>query len=125
MWLKLKDFLQNRLNVKCEDFNTESPAGVATVDRLQKVMNSCSFAFLVLTAEDEHKDGSYHARENVVHEVGLFQGKLGFSKAIVLLEEDTKEFSNISGLGQIRFPESDISLAFEEIRRVLEREKVI
>ena len=57
-----------------------------------------------MTAEDEHSDGTTHARENVVHEAGLFQGKLGFSKAIILLEEGCKEFSNIEGLGQIRFP---------------------
>ena len=27
------------------------------------------------------------ARMNVIHEVGLFQGRLGFERAIVLLEE--------------------------------------
>jgi hypothetical protein len=50
---------------------------------------------------------------------------LGFSKAIVLLEEDCEEFSNIQGLGQIRFPNGKISAAFEEVRRVLEREGLI
>jgi predicted nucleotide-binding protein len=41
---------------------------------------------------------------NVVHEAGLFQGRLGFERAIILLEEGCKSFSNIEGLGQIRFP---------------------
>ena len=42
--------------------------------------------------EDEHKDGSVHPRENVIHEAGLFQGRLGFPRAIVLLEpvEETR-----------------------------------
>ncbi len=62
---------------------------------------------------------------NVVHEAGLFQGRLGFTKAIVLLEEGCKEFTNIQGLGQIRFPRGRISSAFEEVRRVLEREGLI
>lgn len=66
-----------------------------------------------------------HARENVVHEVGLFQGHLGFRKAIILLEEGCSEFSNIVGLSQIRFPQSNISACFEEIRLVLEREGII
>jgi predicted nucleotide-binding protein len=66
-----------------------------------------------------------HARQNVVHEVGLFQGRLGPKKAIILLEEGCSEFSNIIGLMQIRFPKNRISAAFEEIRRVLEREKII
>lgn len=43
----------------------------------------------------------------------------------MLLEEGCKEFSNIEGLGQIRFPKGDLAQAFEEIRRVLEREELI
>ncbi len=65
------------------------------------------------------------ARMNVIHEVGLFQGRLGFTKAIVLLEEGCEEFSNIHGLGQLRFPRGDIKDLFEEIRRVFEREGLL
>jgi predicted nucleotide-binding protein len=65
------------------------------------------------------------ARLNVVREAGLFQGRLGFKKAIILLEESCEEFSNIVGLGQIRVPTGRISAKFEEIRIVLERENII
>ena len=82
-------------------------------------------AFLVMTAEDEQTDGTLHARENVIHEAGLFQGKLGFERAIILLEEGCQEFSNIHGLGQIRFPKGNIKAAFEDIREVLKREGII
>src|SRR5947207_4522834 len=57
--------------------------------------------FLVMTGEDEQPDGKLRARENVIHEAGLFQGKLGFERAIVLLEDECEEFSNIHGLNQI------------------------
>jgi len=63
--------------------------------------------------------------QNVVHAAGCFQGRLGFTRAIVLLEEGCAEFSNIQGLGQIRFPKGNIKAVFEEIRAVLEREGVI
>jgi predicted nucleotide-binding protein len=89
------------------------------------MLDNASFAFLVCTAEDELLDGKQQARANVIHEVGLFQGRLGFERAIVLLEEGCKEFSNIAGLDQIRFPKGKISAAFEDIRRVLEREKIL
>ena len=75
-----------------------------------------------MTAEDERADGALQARMNVVHEAGLFQGRLGFGSAIVMLEEGCESFSNIEGLGQIRFPKGNISASFEEVRRVLERE---
>ncbi len=78
-----------------------------------------------MTAEDEHADTTKHARENVVHEVGLFQGRLGFTRAIVLMEEECTEFSNLSGVGQIRFPKGNIEAKFEAIRQVLEREGIL
>jgi predicted nucleotide-binding protein len=124
-WLGLKDFLQDRLKLEWEEFNRQPTAGVSTIQRLRDMLETSVFAFLVLTAEDEHADGSQHARENVVHEVGLFQGRLGFHRAIVLLEEGCAEFSNIYGLTQIRFPQGNIGASFEEIRRVLERETII
>jgi hypothetical protein len=54
-----------------------------------------------------------------------FQCRLGFRRAIVILEDDCAEFSNIHSLGQIRFPWGNISSRFEQVRRVLERESVI
>jgi predicted nucleotide-binding protein len=68
------------------------------------MLDNAWLAFLVMTAEDERTDGTKQARANVIHEVGLFQGRLGFERAIILLEEGCSEFSNIVGLTQIRSP---------------------
>jgi predicted nucleotide-binding protein len=100
-------------------------AGIATTDRLKQMLDESAIAFLVLTAEDERQDRAMQARMNVIHEVGLFQGRLGFNRAIVLLEEGCAEFTNISGLGQIRFPPGRISACFHEVRAVLVREGLI
>jgi hypothetical protein len=51
-----------------------------------------------------------------VHESGLFQGKLGFELAIVLLEDGCEEFSNIRRLNQIRFPKGNIAAVFWNAR---------
>jgi predicted nucleotide-binding protein len=107
------------------EFNAVSPAGIPTVTRLTEMLKEAAFAFLVLTAEDDRADGGKQARLNVVHEAGLFQGYLGFEKAIILLEEGCEEFSNIRGLGQIRFTPGSVRSAFEDIRSVLKREKII
>jgi predicted nucleotide-binding protein len=125
VWRELKDFLHDRLRLPWDEFNREAVAGFTTFERLDEMLGSASFAFLLMTAEDEHVDASLHARENVVHEVGLFQGRLGPRRAIILLEDGCEEFSNIVGLSQIRFPRGRVSAAFEEIRRVLEREGVV
>ena len=122
LWRELKDFIQDRLHLPWEEFNRIPVAGVTNIARLTQMLDSSGIAFLILTAEDERTDGAIVARQNVVHEAGLFQGRLDFTRAIVLLEEGCEDFSNIQGLGQIRFPRGRIQAAFEEVRRVLERE---
>ena len=125
LWRELAAFLEECLGVKCEEFNRVPTAGLSTKERLESMMDEACFAFLVATAEDQYADKTVHARENVIHEIGLFQGKLGFRRAIVLLEEGCSEFSNIIGLGQIRFPEGNIGSKFGVIRNVLEREGIL
>lgn len=124
-WRELKEFIQERLQLPYEEFNRVTPAGLTTPHRLTEMLDQACMAFLVMTAEDEQTDGTLHARENVIHEAGLFQGRLGFKRAIILLEEGCKEFSNIHGLGQIRFSKGKIKSAFDEVRQVLEREEII
>ena len=86
IWRELKDFIVDRLGLEYEEFNRISPAGKATSDRLKEMLEVSRIAFLIMTGEDEQADGSLRARDNVIHEIGLFQGKLGFEKAIILLE---------------------------------------
>ena len=122
LWRELKDFLQERLGLPWEEFNRESVSGIATTERIEHMLNVSTFAFLIMTSEDEHSDQTRHARANVIHEVGLFQGHLGMRRAIILLEDGCQQFSNVHGLTHISFPPGRISAAFEDIRRVLERE---
>src|SRR5882762_10744435 len=124
-WRELKGFLAERLHLRWEEFNRESVAGRSTKERLEEMLKNVDFAFIVMTAEDVDPSGTMHPRANVIHEAGLFQGRLGFEKAIILLEERCAEFSNIHGLTQVRFPKDNISACFEEVRRVLERERIL
>lgn len=124
-WRVLKEFLKERIGIEVDEFNQTSPAGMPNTERLSEMLDVSCFAFLVMTAENLDAEGRRHARENVIHEIGLFQGRLGFRRAIVLLEEGCEEFSNIQGIGQIRFEGGRMPEKFEEIRNVLEREKII
>jgi predicted nucleotide-binding protein len=124
-WKKLQRFIKSTLKLKPDEFNRKPVAGRTAKGRLQEMLADACFAFLVMTADDEHADRSKHARENVIHEIGLFQGHLGFKRAIVLLEEGCKEFSNIIGITQIRFPSNNIEMAFKKVRAVLKREGII
>ena len=124
IWRELKDFIEDTLNLSCEEFNRIPAAGKSTSDRLKEMLEVSCMAFLIMTGEDEQADGSLRARENVVHEVGLFQGRLGFEKAIILLEDGCEDFSNIHGITHIPFPKGKINTTFGEIIRVLQRENI-
>jgi predicted nucleotide-binding protein len=124
-WRELKEYIQDKLGVPVDEFNRVPVAGLTTGARLSEMLNNAAMAFLVMTAEDETPEGKYVARQNVVHEVGLFQGKLGFEKAIVMLEEGCEQFSNIHGLNQVRYPTGNISAKFHEVHELLKREKLL
>lgn len=125
IWLELHYFLNTRLGLKCVEFNADPVAGVLTAARLDEMLDAASFAFLVMTAEDQHADGTFHARPNVIHEIGLFQGRLGARKAITLREEGCESYSNAAGVNDILFPRNNLQSIFHTVRDVLEREGLL
>ena len=121
-WRDLKDHLQDKHGIRVVAYEVGPRAGLSVKQVLEEMLETSSFALLVLTGEDIHTDGELHARENVIHEVGLFQGQLGFERAIILLEDGVKEFSNILGVNQIRFSKGGIRETFGDVIATLNRE---
>ena len=121
-WRDLKDHLHDQHGFEVVAYEIGPRAGLSVKEVLQGMLNDSSFALLVLTGEDEHADGEMHARENVIHELGLFQGQLGFTRAIALLEEGVKEFSNILGINQIRFSKGCIRESYGDVLASMKRE---
>ncbi len=125
IWRELRDYFQETLGLPYDEFNREAVAGELVFQRLEEMSRCSCFAFLVLTPEDLHADGSVHARENVIHELGFFQGRLGVKRAIPVVEQSCHSFTNILGINQIRFQAGDLTSAFDEVFGVLKREGVI
>lgn len=121
-WRDLKDHLQDQHGVKVIAYETGARAGHTIRDILEDLVKSSTFALLVLTAEDEQADGMVRARQNVIHETGLFQGALGFSRAIMLVEHGVENFSNVDGIQQIRFNTGSIRETFGDVLATLKRE---
>lgn len=121
-WLVLKDHLHEKHGLYVKTYEIAPRAGLATKEVLDDMLTGCSFAVLVLTGEDTDATGGLHARENVIHELGLFQGRLGWQRAIALLEEGVTEFSNIHGLNPIHFHKGNIQETFGEVLATIRRE---
>ena len=92
-----RKLLKDDHSLKVIEFNSSSPAGITATDRLRDMLDQANFAFLILTGEDEQATGELNPRLNVVHEAGLFQGKLGFEKAIFSSNRDAKTFRTFAG----------------------------
>lgn len=125
LWRELQAYIEGELRLSTEEFNSEPVAGLSTQSRLNDMLQNSAMAFLVMTAEDAQADGSLRARENVIHEVGLFQGRLGWTKALVLLEEGCSEFSNLHGINHLPFRLGSIGDTFVDVRRALAREGLV
>jgi predicted nucleotide-binding protein len=118
LWRELKDYVE-QFNVQVETFETQPRFGKTAKEVLREMLDRADLAFLIHTGEDETAENRMRARQNVVHETGLFQGKLGFDRAIVLREEGCEDFSNLSGVQEIRFPVGNIRAAFGDVASVL------
>lgn len=125
LWARVHFYLKDELHLNVEVWESNPRAGLASVDVLKALLNSCTFAVIVATGEDATADGGLRARQNVVHEIGLFQGRLGFEKVALLQQRGVEGFSNLAGLQYIPFSDSRIEETFYELRRMLERERVL
>jgi predicted nucleotide-binding protein len=120
-WEKLKLHLQDKHNLNIVCYESGARAGHAIRDILESMTEQASFAILVLTGEDKTADG-LRARQNVIHECGLFQGKLGFDRAIMIVEDGVELASNFDGIQQLRFKKGQISTTFGDIIATVRRE---
>jgi predicted nucleotide-binding protein len=125
LWARVKTFLHDDHGINSFSFESETHVGESIVPILEGFLDKATFAILVLTAEDETSEGTIRARQNVIHEAGLFQGKLGFKKVILLNQQGLDNFSNVDGLQYIGFSGDDIEQTFYQIQRVLKREGII
>ncbi|MBI9055995.1 MAG: nucleotide-binding protein [Bacteroidales bacterium] len=125
LWARVQLFLQDDFKLETLTFESESRTSETIVNILEGFLDDASFAILIMTAEDETSEGTIRARQNVIHEAGLFQGRLGFDRVVILKQSETEEFSNIAGLQYIPFTGENIEQCFYELQRKLKKSGII
>jgi predicted nucleotide-binding protein len=118
-WRDLKDHLHEKHGYGVTAYEIGSRAGHAIRDILEDMLRDSSFAILVLTGEDQTRDGALRARQNVVHEIGVFQGRLGFGRVLLLCEKKVELFTNIAGLQYVLFKRGQIRSTFGDVLAAL------
>jgi hypothetical protein len=117
-WRTLKEFIEQDCELPVFGFESDSWESRHVTDALSQYLDRCSWAVCVLTAEDAADDGRRRARQNVVHEAGLFQGRYGFDRVILLVEEDCDFVPDAVGLQVVRFPHGHIDRVFWQVHRM-------
>ncbi|MGW5686305.1 PfkB family carbohydrate kinase [Nonomuraea sp. NPDC003754] len=123
-WLAVRLFIEERFQVPVYSFESWSWSGRPVTDALSEYLERCSFAVCVLTAEDLTEDGRRLARQNVVHEVGLFQGRYGFNRVLVLAEEGCDFVPKVAEPHVIEFPRHAVSRTFYKLEARMRAEGI-
>lgn len=116
---QIKDFVQNKLGKTALILSEQPNNGMTIVEKLEAASEKCNKAIILLTKDDETADGSMRSRQNVIHEIGFFQGKYGRKNVIFLCEEGVELFTNISGIVYVKFDRDHFSEIFEQLRNEL------
>lgn len=121
---RVERFLRDRLHLKPIILQHMPDQGMTIVEKLEKYSPLCCFGIVLMTEDDEQK-GSFRARQNVIHEIGYLQGKYGRDRVVMLRQDDTELFSNISGIVYHSFAKDGVEQVFDSIRINLEAMKII
>lgn len=119
-WMELDIHLTRQHSLETVHYESGSRSGHTIRDVLDEMLDEASMAILVMTAEDEQADSTLRARQNVVHEAGLFQGRLGFRRTVVLRESGVAMFSNLDGIQYVPF--TNIRETFGDVLGMIRRE---
>ncbi|MGW4028393.1 PfkB family carbohydrate kinase [Streptomyces sp. NPDC004838] len=118
-WLAVKTFVEQRFGLPVYSFESNSWGSRPVTEALQDYLQRCAFAICVLTAEDTTGEGTRIARQNVIHEIGLFQGRHGFDRVMVLAEEGCLSLPDSTTARTATFPRHAVDKAFWYLDRAL------
>jgi predicted nucleotide-binding protein len=118
-WREVQAFIEKDLGLQTLELAQEPNQGRTVLAKLAEASNQCDSAVIVMTGDDLDATGQPRARENVIHEIGFFQGKYGLDRICLLHEEGTNIPSNIHGLVYAPFPQNLVSASFGLLMREL------
>lgn len=123
IYLEVLEFLRARLKLPNEHIHYFEIGQLETPEvmpLLRKFLSVCGHAIIVASGEDGC-GSEVRARQNVVHEAGLFQGALGEGTVTVLLQEGVTWISNDQGKVFLNFKDDHIASTFNDLRDRLDK----
>lgn len=123
-WRRVRTVIEQDWGLPVFDLSTETH-GDDLASQIREHLIECGFAVCVLTAETHGPGKVGYADQSVVHQAGLLQGRYGFRRVAILVEEGCEAFSNVAGLIRLDFPSGRIESTFWQLERMLRREGLL
>jgi predicted nucleotide-binding protein len=115
----VQPFIEKDVGLETIELAQEPALGRTVIEKLEDSADRCGSAVIVMTGDDTANGDESRVRENVMHEIGFFQGRYGRSAVILLHEEGVNMPTNLGGLVYLPFPKGGIEAAFHVLGREL------
>src|ERR1039458_7812427 len=86
-WRAVQTFIEKDIRLSTIELGQEANMGRTIIEKLIDNAERCNCAVIVMTGDDVLNEDEARVRENVMHEIGFFQGRYG-RNFVVLLHED-------------------------------------
>jgi sugar/nucleoside kinase (ribokinase family) len=124
-WQAVQRFVDVECGLRTFELSMLATSGAGTAMVMGDLLRRCGFAVCVLSVGDAPPGGRYRLDQDLVHQVGLFQGRYGFGRVALLAEEGCETFSNIAGLIRLDFPVGRVDAVLLELERMFVREGLL
>jgi predicted nucleotide-binding protein len=118
-WRLVQPFIEKDVELPTIELAQEPNLGRTIIEKLIDNAARCDSAVIVMTGDDIAGESEARVRENVMHEVGFFQGRYGRNRVILLHEDGVNIPTNLSGVAYIPFPKGSVESAFHVLQREL------
>lgn len=115
-WRKVQPYIEKDVYLPTIELAQEPNAGRTIIEKLIDNAERCDSAVIVMTGDDFTQQDESRVRENVMHEIGFFQGLYGRNFVILLHEEGVNIPTNLSGVAYVPFPKDSIETSFHVLQ---------
>jgi predicted nucleotide-binding protein len=125
-WEKMHTFLAHDGEIFVETFDADDvEQGLeSSSSRIAQRIEQCGFAVCLLV-DDKGDSEATAANQQVLQYAGVFQGRYGFERVALVVEEGCEVLSNVAGLIRLEYPRGDIDRVFWRLEQMLRREGLI
>jgi len=118
-WRAVQAFIEKDVKLPTIELAQEPNLGRTIIEKLDDSAALCDSAVIVMTSDDVANEDESRVRENVMHEIGFFQGRYRRTRVVLMHENGVNIPTNLSGVVYIPFPNGSIEAGFHVLQREL------